>query len=276
MAREKKPKTADIAIDLLGEAFGVRTIVRRRSKSLERPKSVPLLITENPYQPQLPILPYTAPIPQHSSFQSFTPYQHMQQGYAQSFIPYQQMQPHQTYFPNMILMPQYPQPEPQRYAVSPSKPTETDFASLKRIDAHYNEMNNINKKTKRLSVDLAPVSSEDVTTKATVTITKHVCANCGRLRSRKYHVENPIKAGDVQTLSFCRKCQKDSSEASDSDGVKSSKKKENKKAKREKGQKVGQASQNSESSNEDEQSNALDTKVRRKPKSKVRVNCSPN
>ena len=43
------------------------------------------------------------------------------------------------------------------------------------------------------------------------TITKHICANCGRLRSRKYQAGNPIIAGEVPTPAFCRKCQKDSS-----------------------------------------------------------------
>jgi len=51
------------------------------------------------------------------------------------------------------------------------------------------------------------------------TVTKHICANCGNLRSRKYQSEHPIVAGEVPTPAFCRKCQKDASSTDDeSDG----------------------------------------------------------
>lgn len=49
-----------------------------------------------------------------------------------------------------------------------------------------------------------------------ITITKHICVNCGRLRSRKYHHENPIKPGEVPTPAFCAKCQKDVTSTEDS------------------------------------------------------------
>lgn len=55
-----------------------------------------------------------------------------------------------------------------------------------------------------------------IATKTTVTIVKHVCAHCGRLRSRKYHHEHPIKDGEIPAPAFCRKCQRDSSSTSES------------------------------------------------------------
>ncbi len=41
-----------------------------------------------------------------------------------------------------------------------------------------------------------------------VTITKHVCAKCGNVRSEKYHYQNPIKPGEMPEPAFCRNCKK--------------------------------------------------------------------
>ena len=224
LARQKTPKAVDIAIDLLGEAFGGRaTILRKRSKSLERSKT-PLLIAGSPYVPQ-PQLTYSAPIPQ----QAFP-----QPGPTIPMLQYQYPNPNpQMYSPSMTPMPQYPaQYPPQRYTAPPSKPTEKDFEQLKRINAHYNEINTENPKNlspgsasgkitqERSTIKINKVVQEDSATKTTVTVTKHVCANCGRLRSRKYHHVHPIKAGDAPDPAFCRKCQKDASSTSGSDDVK--------------------------------------------------------
>jgi hypothetical protein len=242
LARQKTPKAADIAIDLLGEAFGGRaTVPRKRSKSLERPKT-PLLIAGSPYVPQ-PQLTYSAPIPQQA-FPQLSP--------TIPMLQYQYPYPNpQLYSPNMLPMSQYPtqypprcpQPEPQRYTVPPSKPTEKDFEQLKHIDAHYNEINT--EKPKRISAGSASGKTtqenpmikinktvpEDSATKTTITITKHVCANCGRLRSRKYHHEHLIKVGDTPDPAFCRKCQKDVSSTNASDDDKGPKNKREKAAK---------------------------------------------
>ena len=40
------------------------------------------------------------------------------------------------------------------------------------------------------------------------TVVKHICANCGVLRSRKFQAENPIEAGEVAPISYCNKCEK--------------------------------------------------------------------
>jgi hypothetical protein len=57
----------------------------------------------------------------------------------------------------------------------------------------------------------------EVTSQASVTMIKHVCAECGRLRSRKYQYENPLKPGDTPTPAFCKKCQKDVTSSEESD-----------------------------------------------------------
>jgi hypothetical protein len=56
-------------------------------------------------------------------------------------------------------------------------------------------------------------------TQTSVTITKHVCAKCGKVRSNKYHHHNPLKPGEVPAAAFCRKCEKDltSTDVSDND-----------------------------------------------------------
>lgn len=42
-----------------------------------------------------------------------------------------------------------------------------------------------------------------------VTVARHICANCGTLRSRKFQAENPIEPGEVAPISYCRKCEKE-------------------------------------------------------------------
>lgn len=188
MAREKKGKSATLAIDLLGEAFGVKTrVIRKRAKSLDKPKAL-LLIGGVPYVPQQQLV-CTAPLPQ------------------------------QTFPPSMVSMPQYQQlPAPQKFTVPNPNPTKEDFEQLKRIGAHYHE-NFATKETKLLSSgpDQEPADEVEAKPRAIVTITKHICENCGRLRSKKYHHNNPIKPGENPPPAFCKKCQKDASSTSDSD-----------------------------------------------------------
>lgn len=62
-------------------------------------------------------------------------------------------------------------------------------------------------------------------TKTTVTITKHICANCGRVRSKGYHKDHPLKDGDSPTPTFCRRCQRDASSTSSDSRNKKDKKK---------------------------------------------------
>jgi hypothetical protein len=70
-----------------------------------------------------------------------------------------------------------------------------------------------------------PVPNNEVASQATVTVTKHICAECGRLRSRKYQQEHPLKPGETPTTAFCKKCQKDVTSTEESErSVKNTKK----------------------------------------------------
>jgi hypothetical protein len=173
MAREKRNKPANIAVDLLGEAFGVKTrVIHKRAKSLDKPNG-PLIIGGVPYVPQQQIAygPYPAPLPQQSySAGNLTPYASQ---------------------PGFIL----------------PNPSQQDLNQLQQMEAHFSKMygqaapNN----TERAKVEIM---------KTTVTITKHICAGCGRIRSKKYHHDHPLKEGEKPEPDFCRKCQKDSSSTS--------------------------------------------------------------
>lgn len=46
------------------------------------------------------------------------------------------------------------------------------------------------------------------TVASTFVVVDPLCAGCGRIRSCKYRHENPIKPGEIQTPSYCRKCQR--------------------------------------------------------------------
>lgn len=227
MARDKKERTADIACDLLGEAFGPKIrITRRRSKSLEREKS-PLLINGVPYVSQLPPpITHSAPIPQQG-FQAMPPP-------LVSYVPQQFAQPYP--------LPYYPSPEPLHYLSPPRpepraqpNPTKEDFAKLVNMDTHFKKTSEEALKALKQSTG-SKENEKVVTTKTTITIVKHVCANCGNLRSRKYHQEHPLKEGDIPEAAFCRKCQKDASSTSESSDTEREeyKNKKKKKEKREK------------------------------------------
>jgi hypothetical protein len=191
MARDKKKKAADIAVDLLGEAFGVNTrVIRRRSKSVDRPKG-PLLIGGVPYVPQQH-LTYTAPLPQ----QAFS---------SQSLVPH---------------------PPQQASSFVSANPTQKDFNQLQQINAHFNKMF-------AYGTPGHTHHANEEATKTTITITKHICAGCGRIRSKKYHQDHPLKEGDKPAPDFCRKCQKDSSSTS-SGGSHRERKKKGKKTKNKK------------------------------------------
>lgn len=42
-----------------------------------------------------------------------------------------------------------------------------------------------------------------------IAVTRHICANCGTLRSRKFQAENPLEPGERPPISNCRKCEKE-------------------------------------------------------------------
>ncbi|KFZ05461.1 hypothetical protein V501_08329 [Pseudogymnoascus sp. VKM F-4519 (FW-2642)] len=57
--------------------------------------------------------------------------------------------------------------------------------------------------------DKSAPAAAPVTTPTSITVTRHLCANCGNLRSRKYQAAHPLQAGDTAPVSFCRKCEKE-------------------------------------------------------------------
>lgn len=231
MARDKREKTADIAVDLLGEAFGPKTrIIRRRSKSLEREKG-PLLIDGVTYVPQLPSpITYSAPLPQQG-FQAIAP--------MPPYGPLQYTQPYPLlHYPGPVqsYRVEHPKSEPRPQPRAELKPTKEDFAKLVDMDEHFH------KKSEEALKELSPLTQPQekekvVATKTTITIVKHVCANCGRLRSRKYHQEHPIKEGDVPEAAFCRKCQRNASSTSESSDDEREELKRKKKEKKKKSEK---------------------------------------
>lgn len=230
MARAKRETTADVAVDLLGEAFGPRTrIIRRRSRSME-PEKGPLIINGITYVPQSPPpITYSAPIPQQG-FQAIAP---MPTYVPPEYAPAYPM----PYYPGPV--PSYlpaPRAEPRPERRTEPKPTKEDFATLVDMDEHFKKASE--KALKALKSSNEPEETKKViATKTTITIVKHICANCGRLRSRKYHQEHPIKEGDVPEAAFCRKCQRDASstsESSDNEREERKKKKKDKKKKAEK------------------------------------------
>jgi hypothetical protein len=215
----EKPRAA--AVDFLGEAFGVRgRTIKKRSKSAERPAPIPLLINGTPYAPafQQPFtpgpygapqqpFPYTAPLPQ----QCFVPQP-----------PYGYQNPYQTAY-----QPSLPSPtlmsEPRKYISRPQvdrKATDEELAGLARIDAHFRSISGEKPQQKPSDSTKESKSQENVITKTTttITITKHICAKCHRVRSTSFHRKNPIKPGETPAPAYCRKCQRDASQTSSSIG----------------------------------------------------------
>ena len=219
MARTKpKPIVDSKTLDLLGEAFGIDP-VRKRSISVAANVPEPVLIGGIPYVPG-PAPPHSAPISQ----QPFPQLQHAQGPFSQGPVMIQQL----------------PNQQPLTYGAPPNAPNPTpqDFEHLKRIDAHFNRF-----VVPTLSEQASNVSRKNTKTatasKTTITITKHICANCGRLRSRRYHHEHPISPGKEPAPEFCGKCQRDVSCTDTEDSERELKRKE----KKSKHKKVGKEKQ---------------------------------
>ncbi|KAL2070902.1 hypothetical protein VTL71DRAFT_13928 [Oculimacula yallundae] len=266
-ARKKTPKPVNNPVqDLLGEAFGSRAvIVRRRSRSLERPATRVDFGNGPPAQPQQ--IAYSAPLPQQA-FPAVMPpmahYPHHPPQFSPQFPPHFQLQPtphsvqqsvQKPPHPLRVYIPQQP-PAPAPLFVQRS-PTEKEKEQLKVFDAHFNqsvrphstrvtsasseesqgkEKDKLQEKTSQPTA----IALEESSVKVKIAVTKHVCGDCGRLRSRKYHHDHPLKPGEIPEVAFCRKCQKDVSSTSESSDtevvgkVKTSKKKvkKSKKAKK--------------------------------------------
>jgi hypothetical protein len=203
-------RPAEATIDFLGEAFGVRSRgAHIRAKSMDTQVPASLMTSGLPY-PSQPYLTYSTPLPQRSfsTMSSFPP------------------------------MPVFEQPI--LYSVTPPQPTNSDFDQLGRIDAHYRSINDETTRRKEPTTVQDNCKDKGSDSKTEISIIKHTCANCGRLRSKRYYSEHPIKPGETPVQEFCRKCQRDASYTSSSStsddvrGGKHSKKKKNVKARKNK------------------------------------------
>ena len=222
LARDKKPKEANpgaVTFDLLGQVFGPRIRViekkgRSRSSSPEPVKLTQITGGGIPYVPQQQLTSYTAPmtqqvLPSAQMIQmplSYPP----QPPYLPPYSPFLPFPPH----------PHQPQ-NPPRWTLTPPKPSQKDFEDLKRFDADYKQRAGSGahaaSEAEHACENCGKGEKVVETIRTTITITKHICAHCGRLRSRKYHQQNPIMPGETPVPSFCRKCQKDASSTSGSD-----------------------------------------------------------
>ncbi|KAE9373141.1 hypothetical protein N431DRAFT_534360 [Stipitochalara longipes BDJ] len=222
MAREKREnKAKNVAADLLGEAFGVKTrVIRKRAQSLDKPTG-PLIIGGVPYVPQQQVhypAPYTMPLPQ----QAFS---------SPNLIPY----------------------TPQPTFMLPN-PSQQNLHQLQQMQAHFGNMY-------PSTVSNHPQNGKVEVTTTTITITKHICAGCGRIRSKKYHHDHPLKEGEKPEPDFCRKCQKDSSSTDSGGSSRENKKKKAKKTKHKKHHR-----KHSKHSSDDEDSDSPAPKALTKPK----------
>lgn len=182
-----RPREA--VVDFLGEAFGVRARTpRARPKSFERP---------SPAHSTAAILSYAAPQP----FTYSTPLS--QRGF--SAIP--------SFLPMPVLH------QPTQYAVAPPHLAHQDLEQLRYIDAHYRSIS----RGSPLEVNPTTPNGQGLDPKLATSLVKHTCANCGKIRSKRYYSEHPIKPGEIPVQGFCANCQRDassscSSRSSDNDG----------------------------------------------------------
>ena len=239
--------------DLLGEAFGSRAvIVRKRSKSLERPVKKVLIgnvpvVHQVAHSAPLPQQPFSTVMPPMAHYPHHLPQLLLQPMPQPMLQPMPQPVPQPAQLPQLYIPQQPPLPAPLFVQQSP---TEKEKEQLKIFDAHYNKT--VKPKTVRVTSASSEESqektqdkpqeraqekvTEETTTKVKITITRHVCGDCGRLRSRKYHHDHPLKPGEIPEVAFCRKCQKDASSTSESseseDARKGKKKRMSKKKKK--------------------------------------------
>jgi hypothetical protein len=101
--------------------------------------------------------------------------------------------------------------QPIKYALVQPDSAAPDFDQLRRIDAHYRAITGAGIPQKAPVVTTDAAKDQGIDLKPTVPITKHTCGNCGRLRSKRYYSDHPIKPGETPIQEFCGKCQRDAS-----------------------------------------------------------------
>lgn len=219
MIRPRQEKLFDICIDLLVEVFGkysrpnMKEEVKKSRGETVPPKEPTMGPSEGFTNPPLfnPNANLIEPTPTQSIMGPLVP------------------QPGIYRFGNrqLALMPINPQPGP---AMPPQ--LGHPYSQLNWMYPQSSSMVSFNyppisTDPRQFITNLAPNS--EGASQAPTTVTKHICADCGRLRSRKYQHEHPLKPGEIPTPAFCKRCQKDAMSTEESeDSVKNSKKQHNK------------------------------------------------
>ncbi|KAL5329660.1 hypothetical protein ACEPPN_003175 [Leptodophora sp. 'Broadleaf-Isolate-01'] len=297
-ARKKKPKPINPVHGLLGEAFGSRAvIVRRRSKSLERPVTK-VVIGNVPLARQRQIS-YSTPLPQQPFPADMPPMAHYPHHHPHHPPPYpppypSQYPPGPPQFQLQSMPPPGPQTQQPPYLYIPQQqhilaplfvqrsPTEKEKEQLRAFDAHFKQTVKLqatrvtsassddsqekqkDKPQENVNEKVRENVAEETTTKIKIATARHVCGDCGRLRSRKYHHDHPLKPGEIPELAFCRKCQKDASSTSESSGKEVDKVKKKRKTKKK--AKRSKAPIKHVQSSEDDEESSDHTEPPKKPK----------
>ena len=226
LAREKSKRKPAISLNLLGEAFGVTVkVTHKRSKSVESPPRSPIIVDGVTYVPQGERPPYSAPLLQQPFPGASQPAQFAQLYPSHIVAPkptkqdFKQLKKIEAHFKKMMeaeprkitaaipalaaakapAVVAEPTVVPAKGSISPESPAPATIPAVP-VGAPAAE-------------PPAPVPKV-YEVKTTVTIIKHICANCGNVRSSRYQYENPIKPGETQLPAYCRKCQRYASSTS--------------------------------------------------------------
>jgi len=207
VVRERRERLRDICLDLLGEAFGKFSRPKMKHES------------KKPDGENVPVQNPTAKSSQHfPAPQLFNPNANLVgPALVQPITGPMGPQPGLYKFGNrqLALLPLNPQGGP---AIPPqmghpySQPTWI-FPQTSNMSGFNFPPNGINPR----QFIQNPAAPSNFTSQTPATVTKHVCAECGRLRSRKYQLENPLKPGETPSPAFCKKCQKDVTSTEESD-----------------------------------------------------------
>ncbi|TGO92558.1 hypothetical protein BPOR_0001g00430 [Botrytis porri] len=208
MARKISTKRGKKNFSLLGQAFGIHEPKRktsiealRKKKKLARfpiprpphstahpPQNFPIFAPPPiPYAPNIPQQPFPNPNFFAQTAPGFPPFYPVP-GFPAAPAPVPASTTAQ---------------QPMRFAFPPKVSKSPDFEDLRKVESDF--LKREKSKSKR---DGNNDDHTEIKTTTTTVITKHICVGCQRDRSSKYHLENPIKAGETPTPGFCRRCRR--------------------------------------------------------------------
>jgi hypothetical protein len=207
VVRERRERLRDLCLDLLREAFGKYS--RRKMKSCSKKQEGKKVQAQNPTATPVQNVPTPELYNPNTSLIGPTP--------VQSIMGPMGPQPGVYRFGNrqLALLPLNPQGGP---AIAPQTgylytSSPWMFPQASNINAFNFPPNGVD--PRQFIINSAPPGES--AGQPSVTVTKHVCAECGKLRSRKYQHENPLKSGETPFPAFCKKCQKDVTSTEESD-----------------------------------------------------------